>query len=227
MFQTGSGTSSNMNANEVIATLAGREAASDHVNMGQSSNDVFPSAMPSPRFEEISRHLLPALDRLASALGAQGRRVLRCREGGGRTHLMDAVPVTLGQGIRRLLGPGPARPRADRGHPAPARPDPAGRRRDGHRPQHPPEFAERVRELLMADTGLPIGAPADPFEAQGARDGLVEGIGRPQGTRQPWRSRRSPTASPGWAAAALRPGRDLPARAPEGARRSCRARSTP
>src|SRR5687767_6317007 len=97
VFQTGSGTSSNMNANEVMASLAGDGAhANDHVNMGQSSNDVFPSAVHLAALEEVSRDLLPALDGLASALARKAdefRDVVKS----GRTHLMDAVPVTLGQ----------------------------------------------------------------------------------------------------------------------------------
>src|SRR5918995_3928102 len=97
VFQTGSGTSSNMNANEVIASLAGDRAhPNDHVNMGQSSNDVFPSAVHLAALDEVSRALLPALDGLASALERKAdefRDVVKA----GRTHLMDAVPVTLGQ----------------------------------------------------------------------------------------------------------------------------------
>jgi fumarate hydratase class II len=97
VFQTGSGTSSNMNANEVIAALAGEAAhPNDHVNRGQSSNDVFPSAVHLAALEEVSRDLLPALDGLAEALGRKAQEfddVVKA----GRTHLMDAVPVTLGQ----------------------------------------------------------------------------------------------------------------------------------
>src|SRR3954471_16379564 len=97
VFQTGSGTSSNMNANEVIATLAGDDAhANDHVNMGQSSNDVFPSAVHLAALEEISRRLLPALDHLCSALEVKAEEFNDVVKA-GRTHLMDAVPVTLGQ----------------------------------------------------------------------------------------------------------------------------------
>ena len=97
VFQTGSGTSSNMNANEVIATLAGDDAhANDHVNMGQSSNDVFPSAVHLAALEEISRRLLPALDHLGAALAAKAEEFADVVKA-GRTHLMDAVPVTLGQ----------------------------------------------------------------------------------------------------------------------------------
>src|SRR6476661_3190439 len=97
VFQTGSGTSSNMNANEVIATLAGEGAhANDHVNMGQSSNDVFPSAVHLAALDEASNALLPALDALAASLE---RKAVEFDDvvKSGRTHLMDAVPVTLGQ----------------------------------------------------------------------------------------------------------------------------------
>jgi fumarate hydratase class II len=97
VFQTGSGTSSNMNANEVIAELAGDEAhPNDHVNMGQSSNDVFPSAVHLAALGEVHSALLPALDELHAALerkAAEFSDVVKA----GRTHLMDAVPVTLGQ----------------------------------------------------------------------------------------------------------------------------------
>ncbi|HEX2502657.1 MAG TPA: class II fumarate hydratase [Miltoncostaeaceae bacterium] len=177
VFQTGSGTSSNMNANEVIATLAGEEAhANDHVNMGQSSNDVFPSAVHLAALEEISRHLLPALDRLAAALGAKGEEFADVVKA-GRTHLMDAVPVTLGQEFAGYA----AQVRLARERIADTLPRlgqiPLGGTATGTGLNTHREFAERVRELLMADTGLPIGAPADPFEAQGARDGLVEASG--------------------------------------------------
>src|SRR5919201_32585 len=97
VFQTGSGTSSNMNANEVIATLAGHGVhANDDVNMGQSSNDVFPSAVHLAALDEIVHDLLPALDRLAAALEAKAREFDDVVKS-GRTHWMDAVPVTLGQ----------------------------------------------------------------------------------------------------------------------------------
>src|SRR6266498_338209 len=97
VFQTGSGTSSNMNANEVIATLAGDGVhANDDVNMGQSSNDVFPSAVHLAALEQLTNDLLPALDRLAQALETKAKELEDVVKA-GRTHLMDAVPVTLGQ----------------------------------------------------------------------------------------------------------------------------------
>src|SRR3954469_25379247 len=97
VFQTGSGTSTNMNANEVIAALAGDGAhPNDHVNLGQSSNDVFPSAVHLAALDAISSELLPAMDRLADSLTAKAEELADVVKA-GRTHLMDAVPVTLGQ----------------------------------------------------------------------------------------------------------------------------------
>src|SRR4051794_25722284 len=97
VFQTGSGTSSNMNANEVIANLAGEGVhPNDHVNMGQSSNDVFPSAVHLAAVDSIQTDLLPALEQLASSLSSKGDEFADLVKA-GRTHMMDAVPVTLGQ----------------------------------------------------------------------------------------------------------------------------------
>src|SRR5215468_8419887 len=97
VFQTGSGTSSNMNANEVMAALAGDDVhANDHVNMGQSSNDVFPSAVHLAALGELTDDLLPALDLLAGSLERKAQEFDDVVKS-GRTHLMDAVPVTLGQ----------------------------------------------------------------------------------------------------------------------------------
>src|SRR6266571_4940843 len=97
VFQTGSGTSSNMNANEVIARLAGDPVhPNDHVNMGQSSNDVFPSAVHLAALDQVRANLLPALERLEQALAAKAGEFADVVKS-GRTHLMDAVPVTLGQ----------------------------------------------------------------------------------------------------------------------------------
>jgi fumarate hydratase, class II len=177
VFQTGSGTSSNMNANEVIATLAGDDAhANDHVNMGQSSNDVFPSAVHLAAVEEISRRLLPAVDHLAATLASKAEEFADVVKA-GRTHLMDAVPVTLGQEFAGYA----AQVRLGRERIADTLPRlgqiPLGGTATGTGLNTHREFAERVRERLAADTGLPIGPPADPFEAQGARDGLVEASG--------------------------------------------------
>ena len=177
VFQTGSGTSSNMNANEVIATLAGEDVhPNDHVNMGQSSNDVFPSAVHLAALDEIANDLLPALDALAASLEAKAREFDDVVKS-GRTHWMDAVPVTLGQefagyaaqvrqGIERVQD---ALPRLGR--------IPLGGTATGTGLNTHPEFAARVRELLSQETGLAISAPLDPFEAQAARDGIVEASG--------------------------------------------------
>src|SRR5437764_50585 len=162
VFQTGSGTSSNMNANEVIATLAGDGVhANDDVNMGQSSNDVFPSAVHLAALEQLVNDLLPALERLAAALEAKAAEFAEVVKS-GRTHWMDAVPVTLGQefggyaaqvrqGIVRMQD---ALPRLGQ--------IPLGGTATGTGLNTHPEFAERVRRMLAADTGLPISGPADP-----------------------------------------------------------------
>ena len=177
VFQTGSGTSSNMNANEVIAALAGDDVhPNDHVNMGQSSNDVFPSAVHLAALAELTSELLPALELLAASLerkAAEFDDVVKS----GRTHLMDAVPVTLGQefaGYAAQVRQGSARVRD-------AMPRlgqvPLGGTATGTGLNTHPEFAARVREYLTDETGLTISAPADHFEAQAARDGLVEASG--------------------------------------------------
>jgi fumarate hydratase class II len=177
VFQTGSGTSSNMNANEVIANLAGEGVhANDDVNMGQSSNDVFPSAVHLAALDELAHDLLPALDQLVAALerkAAEFSDVVKS----GRTHWMDAVPVTLGQefgGYAAQVREGKARVEAtlERLGKIPLGGTAVGTGLNTH-----PEFAERVRARLAHDTGLTISAPADPFESQAARDGLVETSG--------------------------------------------------
>jgi len=177
VFQTGSGTSSNMNANEVIATLAGEGVhANDDVNMGQSSNDVFPSAVHLAALDEVTHDLLPALEGLAGTLSAKAREFDDVVKS-GRTHWMDAVPVTLGQefaGYAAQVREGKARVEAtlERLGKIPLGGTAVGTGLNTH-----PEFAARVREKLSADTGLTISAPADPFESQAARDGLVEASG--------------------------------------------------
>jgi fumarate hydratase class II len=177
VFQTGSGTSSNMNANEVIASLAGDDVhANDHVNMGQSSNDVFPSAVHLAALGEIAHDLLPALERLAASLERKAFEFDDVVKS-GRTHLMDAVPVTLGQeftGYAAQVRQGVARvedamPRLGQ--------IPLGGTATGSGLNTHPEFAARVREHLSRDTGLAVSAPVDHFEAQAARDGLVEASG--------------------------------------------------
>src|SRR3954452_20401825 len=177
VFQTGSGTSSNMNANEVIATLAGEGVhAKDDVNMGQSSNDVFPSAVHLAALDEITNDLLPALDKLAASLEAKAKEFADVVKS-GRTHWMDAVPVTLGQefgGYAAQVREGAARvrdtlPRLGK--------VPLGGTAVGTGLNTPPEFASRVRARLEEETGLEISPPADPFESQAARDGIVEASG--------------------------------------------------
>jgi fumarate hydratase class II len=169
VFQTGSGTSSNMNANEVIANLAGDGVhPNDHVNMGQSSNDVFPSAVHLAAVSEASERLLPALDGLAASLERKAEQFADLVKA-GRTHMMDAVPVTLGQefggyAAQARLGAGRVRDALPRASQIPLGGTATGTGLNTH-----PEFAERVREKLGAGE-----APADPFEAQGSRDGLVE-----------------------------------------------------
>jgi fumarate hydratase class II len=174
VFQTGSGTSSNMNANEVIAALAGEDVhANDDVNMGQSSNDVFPSAVHLAALDDLVKGLLPALDILALSLEAKSKEFDDVVKS-GRTHLMDAVPVTLGQefsGYAAQVRQGGARVEAALGRVGQI---PLGGTATGTGLNTHPEFAERVRTLLSEDTGLTIAAPADPFEAQAARDALVE-----------------------------------------------------
>jgi fumarate hydratase, class II len=177
VFQTGSGTSSNTNANEVLATLAGKGAhPNDHVNLGQSSNDVFPSAVHLAAAGEINADLLPALGRLAESLEAKAAEFEDVVKS-GRTHLMDAVPVTLGQefaGYAAQVRQGIARVEAtlERVGQIPLGGTAVGTGLNTH-----PEFAERVRARLAEETGLSISPPADPFEAQAARDALVEASG--------------------------------------------------
>jgi fumarate hydratase class II len=150
--------------------------ANDDVNMGQSSNDVFPSAVHLAALDEIVHELLPALDGLAGALEAKAAEFDDVVKS-GRTHLMDAVPVTLGQefggyaaqvrqGVERIQA---ALPRLGR--------IPLGGTAVGTGLNTHPEFAERVRARLAEETGLEILPPADPFESQAARDGLVETSG--------------------------------------------------
>ena len=174
VFQTGSGTSSNMNANEVIAALAGEDVhANDDVNMGQSSNDVFPSAVHLAALDELVNGLLPALGQLADGLEAKSKEFDDVVKS-GRTHLMDAVPVTLGQefgGYAAQVRQGIARIEAALGRVGQI---PLGGTAIGTGLNTHPEFAERVRAILGEQTGLGISAPADPFEAQAARDALVE-----------------------------------------------------
>jgi fumarate hydratase, class II len=169
VFQTGSGTSSNMNANEVIANLAGEDVhANDHVNMGQSSNDVFPSAVHLAAVDSARSELMPALERLAGSFQRKADE-FSDQVKAGRTHMMDAVPVTLGQefaGYAAQMTLARDRLRAALGRAAEI---PLGGTATGTGLNTHPEFAERVRrQLNLGD------APRDRFEAQANRDGLVE-----------------------------------------------------
>jgi fumarate hydratase, class II len=175
VFQTGSGTSSNMNANEVIAALAGPGThANDDVNMGQSSNDVFPSAVHLAALEVAERELLPALAQLERSLARKAKSFQNIVKA-GRTHLMDAVPVTLGQefgGYAAQAALGSERVRAALAHVGEI---PLGGTATGTGLNTHPRFAEKVRARLRRESGLRrIAAPRDPFEAQASRDALVE-----------------------------------------------------
>jgi fumarate hydratase class II len=174
VFQTGSGTSTNMNVNEVVATLAGEDVhANDDVNRGQSSNDLFPSAVHVAVLDAAQNVLLPALEKLERSLTAKSDELADVVKP-GRTHLMDAVPVSLGQefggyatqireGVERVRG---ALPRVGQ---LPLGGSAVGTGLNAH-----PQFAAKVRERVAAATGLRLSSPAHPFEAQGARDALVE-----------------------------------------------------
>ncbi|MFD6691189.1 class II fumarate hydratase [Micromonospora aurantiaca (nom. illeg.)] len=182
VFQTGSGTSSNMNTNEVIATLASRELGrdvhpNDHVNASQSSNDVFPTSIHLAATQFVVEDLIPSLKQLAGALeekAAEFETVVKA----GRTHLMDATPVTLGQefggyaaqvryGVERLES---ALPRLAE--------LPLGGTAVGTGINTPLGFADRVIGKLRESTGLPLTEARNHFEAQGARDALVETSGQ-------------------------------------------------
>src|SRR5947209_11772740 len=174
VFQTGSGTSSNMNANEVIANLAGDAAhPNDHVNMGQSSNDVFPSAVHLAALDTATTELLPALEALERAFAAKAEEFHDIVKA-GRTHLMDAVPVTLGQefsGYAAQIRLGARRVRNTLPQVAQI---PLGGTATGTGLNTHAEFAGRVRAHLTEVSNLEIRPPEDPFEAQGNRDALVE-----------------------------------------------------
>jgi fumarate hydratase, class II len=182
VFQTGSGTSSNMNANEVIATLAARELGrpvhpNDHVNASQSSNDVFPSSIHLAATEAVTASLIPALQHLGVALETKASEWSSVVKS-GRTHLMDATPVTLGQefsGYARQVANGIERLNATLPRLAEL---PLGGTAVGTGVNTPPGFAPAVIEKLRQNTGLPVTEARDHFEAQGARDALVEASGQ-------------------------------------------------
>ena len=181
VFQTGSGTSSNMNMNEVLATLASERLGrhvhpNDHVNASQSSNDVFPSAIHVAAAGEIAGSLVPALSHLARALRQKADEFAGVVKA-GRTHLMDATPVTLGQefagyaaavehGVERLEA---CLPRVGE--------LPLGGTAVGTGLNAPPGFAAAVINRLAGELGLPLSEARDHFEAQGSRDALVEASG--------------------------------------------------
>src|ERR1700728_2787537 len=174
VFQTGSGTSTNMNANEVIAALAGEKVhANDHVNMGQSSNDVFPSAVHLAALDVAQNELLPALKTLERAFAKKARSFQGIVKA-GRTHLMDAVPVTLGQefaGYAAQLALAQERVQTALIHVGQI---PLGGTATGTGLNTHPKFAEKVRARLKRESGLKqIAGPLDPFEAQANRDALV------------------------------------------------------
>jgi fumarate hydratase class II len=175
VFQTGSGTSTNTNANEVIARLAGEPThPNDHVNMGQSSNDVFPSAVHLAALDIAQNELLPALKQLERSFAKKAKSFDNVVKA-GRTHLMDAVPVTLGQefaGYAAQMRLGQERVQAALVHVGQI---PLGGTATGTGLNTHSRFAEKVRARLKKDSGLKqIAAPADPFEAQANRDALVE-----------------------------------------------------
>ncbi|MEX0169303.1 class II fumarate hydratase [Streptomyces sp. LMG1-1-1.1] len=184
VFQTGSGTSSNMNANEVIATLAterlpeGREVhPNDHVNASQSSNDVFPSSIHIAATAAVTHDLIPALDHLAAALERKSAEFATVVKS-GRTHLMDATPVTLGQefgGYAAQVRYGAERLRTALPRLAEL---PLGGTAVGTGINTPAGFSAAVIAEVARATGLPLTEARDHFEAQGARDGLVETSGQ-------------------------------------------------
>jgi fumarate hydratase, class II len=184
VFQTGSGTSSNMNANEVIAALASRRLGpghrpvhpNDHVNASQSSNDVFPSAIHLAATRLIALELIPALNHLASALEAKAAEFASVVKV-GRTHLMDAVPVTLGQEFGGYAAA--IRHDAERAEAVLPRLGelPLGGTATGTGLNAPPGFARRVNERLARSMRLPLTEARNHFEAAGGRDALVEASG--------------------------------------------------
>jgi fumarate hydratase class II len=185
VFQTGSGTSSNMNANEVIANraieLLGGDRfqkdkpvhPNDHVNMGQSTNDIFPTAIHVAVALEIQRELIPALERLQKVLTDKANawnKIIKI----GRTHLADATPLRLGQeigGFARQIELSVARAKKAI---EPILELPAGGTAVGTGINTHPEFGHRVAEALAKETGLPFVEALDHFEANAQRDGLVE-----------------------------------------------------
>ncbi|GAA2453474.1 class II fumarate hydratase [Streptomyces macrosporus] len=182
VFQTGSGTSSNMNMNEVVATLASERLGApvhpnDHVNASQSSNDVFPSSIHIAATAAVTGDLIPALEHLAEALERKAEEFADVVKS-GRTHLMDATPVTLGQefgGYAAQMRYGVERLRACLPRLAEL---PLGGTAVGTGINTPPGFSAAVIAEVARATGLPLTEARDHFEAQGARDALVETSGQ-------------------------------------------------
>jgi fumarate hydratase class II len=180
-YQTGSGTSSNMNINEVLATLATQKLGSpvhpnDHVNASQSSNDVFPTSVHVAVTGALILDLIPALDHLAVSLEKKAGDWAGVVKS-GRTHLMDATPVTLGQefgGYARQIRLAIERVEAALPRVAEV---PLGGTAVGTGINTPPGFSQKVIAILAESTSLPITEALDHFEAQGARDALVEASG--------------------------------------------------
>jgi fumarate hydratase, class II len=181
VFQTGSGTSSNMNANEVIATLAASRLGrpvhpNDHVNASQSSNDVFPSAIHIAAVQSMKGLVIPAVDRLANALEAKAAEFADVVKA-GRTHLMDATPVTLGQefgGYAAAARHGAQRVAEVLGQVGAL---PLGGTAVGTGINAPPGFAAQVVGMLAHELDLPLSEAVNHFEAAGARDALVAASG--------------------------------------------------
>ena len=181
VFQTGSGTSSNMNANEVIATLAASRLGrpvhpNDHVNASQSSNDVFPSAIHIAAVQSMKGLVIPAVDRLANALEAKAAEFTDVVKA-GRTHLMDATPVTLGQefgGYAAAARHGAQRVAEVLGQVGAL---PLGGTAVGTGINAPPGFAAQVIGMLADELDLPLSEAVNHFEAAGARDALVAASG--------------------------------------------------
>src|SRR5205085_1769239 len=174
VFQTGSGTSTHTNANEVIANMAGEEVhPNDHVNMGQSSNDVFPSAVHLAALDTATNDLLPALEQLEASFQAKADE-FKDMVKAGRTHLMDAVPVTLGQEFSGYAAQIRLAQRRISGALPQVAQIPLGGTATGTGLNTHPEFAARVRARLTESTGLAMSPPEDPFEATGNRDALVK-----------------------------------------------------
>ena len=177
-FQTGSGTSSNMNANEVIATIASKASGlaihpNDHVNASQSSNDVFPSSIHIAAYQAVTELTLPGLRTLHESLAHKAAEFADVVKS-GRTHLMDATPITLGQefsGYAAQVAHGIARVEATLPRLAEL---PLGGTAVGTGINTPEGFSERVIELISENTGLPVREADNHFEAQAAQDSLVE-----------------------------------------------------